>query len=275
MKSAPLTLPYRSLQLALLFLLLCSPSFGQRLPEPAKAQSPLQVTPTATPEQVHAYSYAMGREFARGFAVHNVPIDSAAYLRGFFAMMDGLSNPFSPEERAALIEAVDTQVHQLRLQEADARRARGAAFKTTFLEQPGAQETASGLAFRVIREGSGAAVADHERVHMMLDLRLPTGLELKLPGTPGPMGYKLGQDQPGLTEALRAMRVGSIHEVVIPPELAFGALGAPQVPPEATLVCRIEVLGVPAEAYERPEGAPAPPSMGTGPLSLTTGRPDR
>ena len=60
-----------------------------------------------------------------------------------------------------------------------------------------------------------------------------------------PFEFTLGQGEviKGWDEALEGVRVGSKLQIKIPPQLAYGASGAPgSIPPNATLLFKIEVL---------------------------------
>ena len=62
-----------------------------------------------------------------------------------------------------------------------------------------------------------------------------------------PFGFTLGQQQviPGWEEGIAGMRVGSRRELIIPPELGYGARGAPpRIPPNETLVFVVDLLDV-------------------------------
>ena len=61
----------------------------------------------------------------------------------------------------------------------------------------------------------------------------------------GPTTFPLSEVVPGFREAIIGMRVGGRREVVIPPALGYGAAGSPPViPPNATLVFVIDLLGI-------------------------------
>ncbi len=61
----------------------------------------------------------------------------------------------------------------------------------------------------------------------------------------GPATFPLSEVVPGFKDAIIGMHVGGRREVVIPPALGYGAAGSPPViPPNATLVFVIDLLGV-------------------------------
>ncbi|MGH9125255.1 MAG: FKBP-type peptidyl-prolyl cis-trans isomerase [Acidimicrobiales bacterium] len=61
----------------------------------------------------------------------------------------------------------------------------------------------------------------------------------------GPASFPLSGVVPGFRDAILGMKVGGRREVVIPPDLGYGAAGSPPViPPNATLVFVIDLLSV-------------------------------
>ena len=63
----------------------------------------------------------------------------------------------------------------------------------------------------------------------------------------GPFEFKLGSGQVirGWDQGVQGMKVGGQRRLVLPPEFAYGSRGAGNViPPNATLVFDVELLGV-------------------------------
>lgn len=61
----------------------------------------------------------------------------------------------------------------------------------------------------------------------------------------GPASFPLNGVIPGFGDAITGMKIGGRREVVIPPALGYGANGKPPtIPPNATLVFVIDLLGV-------------------------------
>jgi len=72
------------------------------------------------------------------------------------------------------------------------------------------------------------------------------GAELADSNTSGPAIALLGQTPPqliaGVEQGLIGMKVSGRRQLVIPPELGYGAAGQPPIPPNATLLFIIDLL---------------------------------
>jgi peptidylprolyl isomerase len=103
-----------------------------------------------------------------------------------------------------------------------------------------------GFYWRDIIEGDGRQGAPGLTVHIAYVVRLPDGREVDRADPERPLMFKLGERQAivAMELALRGMKVGGVRQLVIPPDLAYGARGRGRVPPNATLVMIVRLVKV-------------------------------
>ena len=109
---------------------------------------------------------------------------------------------------------------------------------------PDAQETATGLRYRVLKPGSGSSPASGANVTVHYEGRLLDGTLFDSSYQRGaPARFRIGQVIPGWNEALVAMKKGEKRLLIIPPELGYGERGySGVIPPNAFLVFEVELL---------------------------------
>lgn len=108
--------------------------------------------------------------------------------------------------------------------------------------------TTSGLQIETLKEGTGAAPKAGQTVRVHYTGRLTDGKKFDSSVDRGqPFEFILGRGQviKGWDEGLALMKIGQKSKLTIPPELGYGARGAGgAIPPNATLVFEVELLGV-------------------------------
>ncbi len=114
--------------------------------------------------------------------------------------------------------------------------------------------TASGLQFTLKEKGNGDQAQAGMNVSVHYSGKLEDGTEFDNSFKRGePIKFPLGQGRviPGWEEGIAMMQVGDKADLVIPPDLAYGANGAGGViPPHATLKFEVELVSV--EKMEMP-----------------------
>jgi FKBP-type peptidyl-prolyl cis-trans isomerase FkpA len=108
--------------------------------------------------------------------------------------------------------------------------------------------TPSGLIIEEVTVGSGAAAAAGQKVKVHYTGWLTNGTKFdSSKDRNDPFVFPLGAGQviKGWDEGVQGMKVGGKRKLTIPPVLGYGARGAGGViPPNATLVFEVELLGV-------------------------------
>jgi FKBP-type peptidyl-prolyl cis-trans isomerase FkpA len=105
----------------------------------------------------------------------------------------------------------------------------------------------SGLYVQDLTTGTGAEAARGKTVDVHYTGWLADGKEFDSSRGNDPFSFTLGQGRviAGWDEGVAGMKVGGKRRLVLPPELGYGEAGAGGViPPGATLVFEVELLGV-------------------------------
>lgn len=103
-----------------------------------------------------------------------------------------------------------------------------------------------GFYWRDIVVGDGRQGQPGLTVHIAYVVRLPDGREVDRAEPERPLQFKLGERQSiaAMELALRGMKAGGVRQLVVPPDLAYGAAGRGRVPPNATLVMIVRLVKV-------------------------------
>lgn len=104
----------------------------------------------------------------------------------------------------------------------------------------------SGLVITHLVEGSGPSPKATDVVVVHYHGTFPDGRVFDSSVERGePATFPLNRVIPCWTQGLTQMKVGGKAKLVCPPELAYGARGAPpKIPPNATLEFEVELLGI-------------------------------
>lgn len=113
-------------------------------------------------------------------------------------------------------------------------------------KESGAVTTASGLVFRSTQDGNGPNPAASDTVRVHYRGTFVDGREFDSSFKRGqPIEFPLDRVIPCWTEGVQRMKVGGKARLTCPSAIAYGARGAPPViPPNATLVFEVELLGI-------------------------------
>jgi FKBP-type peptidyl-prolyl cis-trans isomerase len=124
---------------------------------------------------------------------------------------------------------------------------KGEAFLKENAKKEGVKTTASGLQYKVLKEGDGKSPKATDTVQVNYRGTLIDGKEFDSSYKRGePAEFPLNRVIPGWTEGVQLMKEGAKYQFTIPSKLAYGERGTPggPIPGNATLVFEIELLKV-------------------------------
>jgi FKBP-type peptidyl-prolyl cis-trans isomerase FklB len=213
---------------------------GQAAPPQAGAAAP-GAPAAAPPTDARHYSYALGLDLGTSFRNDKLPLDVESVMAGVRDGLEGKDPKFSMELCAASIE-------RLAAERTAAMQRRNKEYLVENAKAEGVQTTPSGLQYKVLKSGDGATptAEDTVKVHYRGQFVDGTVFDESYGGEPaslalsGPRGVI-----PGWVEALEKMKVGDKWQLVVPSDLGYGERGYPgAIPPNATLIFEIELLGI-------------------------------
>ncbi len=134
----------------------------------------------------------------------------------------------------------------LQKNKADKNLKEGQDFLAKNKSKEGVKTTASGLQYKVLKEGNGPSPAATDTVVAHYTGKTLDGKVFDTSMDDGrPLIYPANQLVPGWTEALQMMKVGSKWELYVPANLGYGERGAGQdIGPNSTLIFEMELLGI-------------------------------
>jgi len=197
-------------------------------------------------------SYALGMSLGNNWKRNALEPDQVSLdivMQGLRDSLTGAPTRMTEEEmRATLREFskfMQEKMQEKRRQEAEKNREAGAAFLEENKKKPGVVTLPSGLQYRIIREGAGQSPKPTDTVLVHYRGTLIDGTEFDSSYKRGePARFNVSGVIKGWTEALQLMKPGAKWELFIPPDLAYGDVGRPNIPPGSTLIFEVELISV-------------------------------
>lgn len=217
--------------------------------EPKPVEKPAAVTGGLKSTRQQA-SYGLGITIGRQLKGQLIDPDLEPLIQGLKDGLAGRKSQLTDEQVQHALKSLQQEVMAKQQEaikaETEKNKKAGADYLAANGKKEGVKSLPSGLQYKVIKEGTGATPKAADTVTIHYRGTLIDGTEFDSSHKSGqPLTYPVSKFIKGWTEALQLMKVGSKWQLAIPAELAYGESGSPPViPPNATLLFDIELLGV-------------------------------
>ena len=241
----------------------------QTAPAAGSQQSAPPPTPSipGLPTKKDQVSYAIGMNVGKGLHRESIDVDPNLILQGLKDAMAGGKTMMTDDQAQQTLVQLQAEVREQeevkRKKEAVDNAAAGAKFLADNKTKPGVVTTASGLQYKVIKQGTGPKPTLNDVVSCTYKGTLINGkvFDSTEMHNNEPATFPVRGVIKGWTEALQLMPVGSEFQLVLPPDLAYGERGAgSDIGPNETLVFDVTLLSI-KPADENKPGAPGQPTQ--------------
>ena len=209
--------------------------------------------------QVEKDSYAVG--IVMGSSVKQLKdlgfeVDMKAFFNAVQSVYDGkqtkLNKPEASTAQMRIMEELHYKKNKKYEEEAQANKEKGEAFLKGNATKEGVKTTASGLQYKIIKEGTGRQPRKNDLVHVEYEGRLIDGTVFDSSkegvsddGVGGIISFRLDQTIPGWIEGLQLLKEGGEATFYIPAKLAYGEekLGN-KIGPNSVLIFDVKLVKI-------------------------------
>ncbi|MDR1006296.1 MAG: FKBP-type peptidyl-prolyl cis-trans isomerase [Bacteroidales bacterium] len=195
-------------------------------------------------------SYIIGEDIGNSFLKEGYDLDIEVLITAIRNAATGIDQSnLSNEEKNAVMQrwqaAEQAKRQAINAEISKAAKEEGQAFLQKNKESADVKETASGLQYKVIKEGDGAMPKATDTVHVHYHGTLLNGNVFDSSVQRGePISFPLNQVIAGWTEGLQLMKKGSKYRLFIPSHLAYGDQSVGSIPAGSTLIFDVELLDI-------------------------------
>ncbi|MEY2550169.1 MAG: FKBP-type peptidyl-prolyl cis-trans isomerase FklB [Verrucomicrobiota bacterium] len=201
-------------------------------------------------DQKDKASYSIGYDIGETFKKQKIEVNVDALVAGLKEAVAGKEAAMSKEDREKTLQAFQKEMMEKQMtasKEAGAKnQAEGEKFLAENKKKEGVKTTASGLQYKVVKEGSGESPKETDTVVTNYRGTLIDGTEFDSSYKRNePASFPVNRVIKGWTEALQLMKPGAKYQLFIPSSLGYGERGAGQlIGPNATLIFEVELLSI-------------------------------
>ena len=168
------------------------------------------------------------------------------FMAGFVSGTTGKKGLMTPDTAQVIAQTLMQRIKSREMEKTyGPNKAEGEKFLAENAKKEGVKTLPSGVQYKVIKEGTGAIPADTSMVKVHYEGKTLDGNVFDSSYKRGnPIDLRCNQTIKGWTDAMVHMPAGSIWEVYIPQELAYGEREQGDIKPFSMLIFKIELLEV-------------------------------
>src|SRR5207249_1541805 len=210
-------------------------------------------------DQKDKVSYSIGMNIGFNLSKQKVDINPDILAAGIKDAIAGKPQ-LTQEQVKEVMAQFEKDMEQKQKEAGEKNKTEGAKFLEENKKKAGVKTTASGLEYKVEKEGTGAQPKPTDMVTVNYRGTLINGTEFDSSYKRGePATFPVTGVIKGWTEALQLMPVGSKWQLFVPADLGYGPRGTPGGPigPNATLIFEVELMSI-KEKPPAPDKVPPP-----------------
>jgi len=217
-------------------------------------------------DQKEKVSYAIGMNIGLNLSRQKVDINPDLLVTGIKDAIAGKPQ-LTQDQVKEVMTLFEKDMEQKQKAAGEKNKTDGAKFLEENKKKEGVKSTASGLQYKVLKEGTGSQPKGTDMVTVNYRGTLIDGTEFDSSYKRGqPATFPLNGVIKGWTEGLQLMKQGSKYQFFVPSNLAYGERSVgPDIAANATLIFEVELLEVkppptpaPQASGPVPQGAPKP-----------------
>jgi FKBP-type peptidyl-prolyl cis-trans isomerase FklB len=195
-------------------------------------------------------SYSLGYQFGDSLKKQKLDVNTEVLVEAIGDALAGKEPRLSAEEMRATLADMRQKVvsaQQKALQEQGSKNlAEGKAYLMENEKKEGVVTLASGLQYKILKEGTGRTPQTTDTVTVHYRGTLIDGTEFDSSySRNNPSTFKVSGVIRGWTEALQLMKEGAKWQLFIPADLAYGERGMPpRIAPNSPLIFEVELISI-------------------------------
>ena len=193
-------------------------------------------------------AYAIGNQWGKNLKTDDLLLNTDLIKQGIDDSFKG-AEKLTEAQIQAVLTTLQSEIQEKRMKKQNEAASTNIKKAESYLaankSKDGVKTTASGLQYKVLKEGTGKSPIATDKVKVHYHGTLTDGSVFDSSVERGePITFPLNGVIPGWTEGLQLMKEGGKVRFFIPPALAYGAQGSGAIGPNEVLIFDVDLIEV-------------------------------